>query len=144
MNQIRRANGRDAHYLAELNQKFNGAARNIDDIRRFLERTESPETVLVAEGASNNVIGFACVQTLRSFCYPTPSAEITELYVMPEHRRQGVGAALVREAIRQARQDGVSEILLHTNKANEAAKRLFTQVGMLIAPDVTFTIGGSA
>jgi ribosomal protein S18 acetylase RimI-like enzyme len=137
MIQIRKAHESDAPHLAELNHAFNGVKRSSDDIRHCLQRTGSTETVLVAEEAGA-VVGFACIQLFHSFCYDSPSAEIAELYVIPEFRRRGAGGALVREAISLARQNGASEILLHTNVKNDAAKNLFTQVGLKIAPEVVF------
>jgi ribosomal protein S18 acetylase RimI-like enzyme len=134
---IRKAHERDASHLAQLNQAFNGVKRSTDEIIHFLQRTGSTETVLVAEEAGA-VVGFACIQVLHSFCYDTPLAEITELYVTPEYRRRGVGNALVREAIGLARQSGASEILLRTNVKNDAAQNLFTQAGLNIAPEVVF------
>lgn len=44
----------------------------------------------------------------------------------------------MREAIRQAHEGGASEILLRTNMKNEAAKRLFIQVGLKPASDLVF------
>jgi ribosomal protein S18 acetylase RimI-like enzyme len=137
MIQIRKAHEGDASYLAEMNHAFNGVKRSSDDIRHCLRRTGSTETVLVAEEVGA-VVGFACIQVVHSFCYDSPSAEITELYVTPEYRRRGAGSALVREAISYARQAGASEILLRTNVKNEAAQALFTQVGIKIASDIVF------
>jgi ribosomal protein S18 acetylase RimI-like enzyme len=137
MIQIRKAHEGDASHLVELNRAFNGVKRSSDDIRHCLQRTCSTETVLVADEAGA-VVGFACFQILHSFCYDSPSAEITELYVTPKYRRRGAGSALVREAISYARQAGASEILLRTNVKNEAAQALFTQVGIKIASDIVF------
>jgi hypothetical protein len=78
MIQIRNATEGDAQLLAELNQAFNGVNRPSDQIRRVLQTSGSTETVLVAE-ESGTLVGFACFQTLRSVCYDSPWAEITEL-----------------------------------------------------------------
>jgi hypothetical protein len=50
--------------------------------------------------------------------------------VTPTHPGCGTGTALVHEAIRQAQERGASEILLRANVKNEAAKNLFTQMGL--------------
>ena len=137
MIQIRKAYDADASHLAEMNHAFNGVKRSSDDIIHFLQRNHSTETVLVAEDGGA-VVGFACIQVLHSFCYDSPSAEITELYVTPEYRRRGAGSALVREAIKVARQSEASEILLRTNVKNNAAQNLFSQAGLKIAPELVF------
>ena len=137
MIQIRTAIEADAQSLVKLNQAFNGVCRRSDEVRSALRTGRSSETVLVAE-ESGDVVGFVCFQTLHSVCYDSPWTEITELYVTPTRRRRGTGKALVCEAIRQAKESGVSEILLRTNVKNDAAKKLFSQVGLEIAPHMVF------
>ena len=137
MMHIRTAAVADAESLAELNQAFNGVYRGSDQVRSVLQTARSTETVLVAED-SGGVVGFVCYQTLHSVCYDSPWTETTELYVMPVHRRQGTGKALLCEAIRRAKEGGASEIVLRTNVKNDAARRLFEQVGLAMAPHVVF------
>jgi ribosomal protein S18 acetylase RimI-like enzyme len=137
MIQIRQARESDAQSLAELNQEFNGVMRPAEGIARALQATGSRETVLVAE-ASGKIVGFACFQTLYSVCYEAPWMEITELYVMRSHRRCGAAKALVREAMNRAEQADVSEVLVRTNRMNEAAKNLFKEIGLETAPDIVF------
>jgi ribosomal protein S18 acetylase RimI-like enzyme len=138
MIQIREARMSDAQSLVELNQEFNGIERSIQEIARVLQTgRSSSETVLVAED-SGAVVGFACYQILYSVCYDAPWMEITELYVIPAHRRCGAGRSLIREAIGRAEQAGVSEVLVRTNVMNEAAKNLYKEIGLEVQPDVVF------
>ncbi len=53
------------------------------------------------------------------------SLHITEVYVTPAHRREGVGAALLREAERWGRSRGCSYVTLTVDAANEAAQALY-------------------
>lgn len=48
----------------------------------------------------------------------TPYFEIEQLYVVPEHRSEGIGSALYRFAEREARADGIGFILLSTAAKN--------------------------
>src|SRR5436309_1036929 len=137
MIRIREAAAGDAGRLAELNEAFNGVSRAHHQIGQALQTSGSPETVLVAE-ESGEIAGFTCFQILHSVCYDTPWIEITELYVAPTRRRSGIGTALVREAIRRAELSGASEVLLRTNVRNEAARNLYSQLGLEPAPDVVF------
>jgi N-acetylglutamate synthase-like GNAT family acetyltransferase len=137
MMRVREAVKSDVQRLAGLNQAFNGVTRSSEDIGRVLEAEGSHETILVAED-EGEVVGFACLQTLDSFCYAAPWTEITELYVVPASRRSGAGTGLVDEAIRRAAEIGASEVLVRTNIENEAAKCLFAQRGLELAPHLVF------
>jgi len=137
MIRIREAVDGDCEGLARLNQAFNGVTQSSRQIEGFMHASGSAETVLVAED-SGVIVGFACLQTLRSFCYGSPWTEITELYVAPSHRRAGVGAGLIDLAIRRAAQVNATEVVVRTNAGNEAAKRLFTQHGLDPAPQIVF------
>lgn len=119
----------DADPLVQLNASFNGVERAPDVVAASLLEARATETVLVAEEAGA-LVGFLCLQTLRSICYEAPWAEITELYVAPTHRGQGVGEALLREALSRAAASGAAEVLVRTNEANGPAQRLFERAGL--------------
>ncbi len=119
---IREAETRDAKRLRELNQQFNGVSGV------FGIGSAGGERVLVAEVA-DEIVGFACMQIMRSVCYSTPWAELTELYVEEHGRRCGVGRALVAEAERVAWDAGCSEMLLRTHATNREARALFADRG---------------
>jgi ribosomal protein S18 acetylase RimI-like enzyme len=134
---VREATALDADQVAALNHAFNAVEREVHRIRQSLLAETSPETVLVAEEAGA-VIGFLCLQTLRSVCYDAPWVEITEVYVAPTHRGRGAGQALVRQAEVRAEKAGASELLLRTNHRNAAAQTLFKRMGLDAAPHVVF------
>ncbi len=55
--------------------------------------------------------------------------EIAELYVSAEHRNQGVGEALVRQAVRLFVERGVTLAYVWTRADNEAAIKLYRNAG---------------
>lgn len=63
----------------------------------------------------------------------SPSGRLTtylhELDVLAQHRRQGVGAAIVREAMELARRRGSTRFWLSTGGHNEAAQSLYQSLG---------------
>lgn len=125
---VRMACAADAEALRRLNEAFNEVDNvSAEDIRRALAR--SAELVAVAE-IDGQVIGFCCAQVHHSFCYGTPSAEITELYVDEAHQRRGCGSALLRFMEKVLReQHGVHALHLLTGCANQAAQALYRSVG---------------
>ena len=51
------------------------------------------------------------------------------MYVVPEHRRAGVGESLVREVLQHAQELGVRQVNLGVNTGNVAALKLYTKLG---------------
>ncbi|QFG00642.1 GNAT family N-acetyltransferase [Psychrobacillus glaciei] len=60
-------------------------------------------------------------------------ANIYAMYVRPETRGQGVGKALVNEAINKAKTiEGIEKLNLSVVSTNEAAKKLYIQLGFKV------------
>ena len=64
--------------------------------------------------------------------------EVRLLAVAPAARGQGVGAALVRECLRRARQAGATALTLHTTDLMQAAMQMYERMGFMRAPDLDF------
>ena len=65
--------------------------------------------------------------------------EVRLLAVTPSARGQGIGAALMRECIRRARQAGYSALTLHTTDAMAVAMRMYEKMGFVRAPELDFS-----
>ncbi len=61
-----------------------------------------------------------------------PYAIIQEMYVVPELRRQGIGAELVEEAISQTRLLGCSMVELGTPLNGQRQERFYERLGFQI------------
>ena len=57
--------------------------------------------------------------------------EISDLAVLPEARRGGVGSALLREGLRILRERGCDSVFLEVRESNTAARELYTAFGFL-------------
>ena len=55
--------------------------------------------------------------------------EIENVVVAEEQRRRGLGTALVGQLLEQARQSGVTSVLLEVRESNAAAQRLYEKLG---------------
>jgi aminoglycoside 6'-N-acetyltransferase I len=91
-----------------------------------------PYVILVAEASEGHLVGFAEV-TLRSRadgCDPSrPVGYLEGWFVAEEHRRRGIGAALLRAAEDWARAHGCVEMASDTWLANDASQRAHEALG---------------
>ena len=132
---IRLASPADAQALVRLNCAFNEVDDvTPEDVCRSLEN--SGEIVVVAD-ASGDIAGFCCAQVHHSFCYKSPVAELTEMYVAPEYRRMGCASGILRflEAHLHSAY-GVDEIHLLTGVTNLPAQSAYHQAGFTVKNEV--------
>jgi aminoglycoside 6'-N-acetyltransferase I len=109
-------------------------AKHREETRAILEgtfRTTQPQSMLVAE-ADSGLIGFAEVG-LRSHadgCDPSrPCGYLEGWYVEPEHRRRGVGRALVAAAEAWCREQGCVEMASDTWLDSAVSQRAHAALG---------------
>jgi aminoglycoside 6'-N-acetyltransferase I len=79
---------------------FTAARADLRD--RLASFLREPAACLTVAATSEGVVGFA-LTTIRLVLESGPVAELQDLYVVPAHRRAGVGSALVADAARWAR-----------------------------------------
>jgi GNAT superfamily N-acetyltransferase len=126
----------DAVQLGPLNVAFNGAEGTRGSEHLWSGKGQN-EIVLVAE-VEGELVGFACLQIMHSVCYRRTWTELTEIYVHPGGRRQGVGRALMQEAEKRAREHNSGQIHLRTNIKNQMAHALYVECGFQQSEDVVF------
>jgi ribosomal protein S18 acetylase RimI-like enzyme len=80
------------------------------------------------------------VVAMASLLYTISTAEggkaalFEDLVVAPEHRKRGIGAALLKHVVAQARAEGVLRITLLTDMQNERAQAMYRRVGFVGSP----------
>ena len=126
MIETRLATGDDAEVLSEMNAEFNEVRMEPGAISSKL--LAGREIVAIASTAGA-IVGFACAQICESICYPSPYAEITELFVRAASRRSGVGTALVAFVEKQVAQRGATHIRILTGMRNQSARALYAKLG---------------
>ncbi len=87
-----------------------------DDQAEFMRWVQEASTV-VAITEESGPIGFGGLEN---------TGRISSLFVRPEWMRQGVGAALLKRLLNDARSNGIYEL---TTQASEFSKPLFEQFG---------------
>ncbi|HZX96937.1 MAG TPA: GNAT family N-acetyltransferase [Myxococcales bacterium] len=61
-------------------------------------------------------------------------AWLDELYVVPERRGKGIGRALLRHALREARREGCESVQLEVVRGHDRAARLYVREGFARLP----------
>jgi GNAT superfamily N-acetyltransferase len=62
------------------------------------------------------------------------AALFEDLVVAPDHRKRGIGAALLKYVVEQARAEGVLRLTLLTDMQNERAQAMYRRVGFVGSP----------
>jgi ribosomal protein S18 acetylase RimI-like enzyme len=97
-------------------------------------RAADPRSVFLVAEQGGALAGFLVatveanipIYTLAEFGF------IHDLWVEPAQRGQGLGGALVEEALRRFRAIGVTQVRLETAAANDTARRLFDSRGFRV------------
>ncbi len=118
----------DAPELARLNALFNQIFDAAEQLAARLADPRRVETPILAE-VEGRVVGFAAVHVVPSIFYPTPRAEVTEMFVEEAYRRRGIGRALMAHAERLALEQGAADLLVLTDFYNHAAQGLYRAMG---------------
>lgn len=106
---------------------------DVDDsrqgIERYLRRNPGTSFVAVADG---EVIG--CIMAghdgRRGYIYHTA--------VRPDHRREGIGAALVKAAMDALRAEQISKVALVAFSRNEAGNAFWARMGFTAREDLSY------
>jgi GNAT superfamily N-acetyltransferase len=128
----RRAGPDDAEAVARLLHDFNtefdtpspGAAILA---RRLHSLLAAPGTIAYLAGEP--AAGVALVTLRSNVWYDGPVALLDELYVEPGRRGRGLGAAMIRLLIADAREAGVSAIEINVDAADVDAQRFYERHG---------------
>src|SRR5258706_11242396 len=103
----------------------NNPPPSLDDLAALVQ--DAASTPIVARNELGEIVG---ALTLVVYRMPTGIRSVIEDVVVDESLRgQGIGEALMRYAIDQARERGARNISLTSNPAREAANRLYLRVG---------------
>ena len=74
--------------------------------------------------------GFVCVQLKKSFCYDDYMPEITEVYVCPEYRKNGIAGRMISFAEEYCGGNfPLHKFELLTGEDNSAAQALYSKLG---------------
>ena len=130
--EARRAEPADAEVIARLLHDFNtefdtpspGVAVLADRLRSLLT---TPDTIAYLAGEPP--VGVALVTLRTNVWYNGPVALLDELYVAPDRRGQGLGAAMISRLIADANESGFSAIEINVDAGDVDAQRFYEHHG---------------
>ena len=127
---IRGAGEKDYKELMKLYDEFVEESRYSEgDQDSFQEVLASTENFISVAEDKGKLVGFVTFSTRWVVRYPAPIAEMDELYVKPDYRRQGLGSKLVEEILKKAAELGCSRMFIDTHIKHEAAQKLSEKMG---------------
>ena len=134
---IREAGAADEKRIRELFEEMIRTVYHVEDVepfgdmrpQRFWSGTE--DRIFVAE-EGGTVVGFLSVEIHDE---PVRYAYFDDFSVTGEHRDKGIGTELIRAGETYAADVRASAVLLHVEKSNSAAMRLYERHGYSIYRD---------
>lgn len=92
------------------------------------------QLVLVADSGDGHLIGFleASIRPFVEDCHTDHVGYLEGWYVDPDHRRNGIGGELVRNAENWARQKGCTEMASDAEVGNERSLAAHTRLGYAV------------
>ena len=118
----------DVADFIRLNTAFNEVTLTHEQAEANLR--SGADRVILAR-LDGNVVGFGCVLIIQMVCNSAPYAEVTELYVDPNYRRQGVAQAIMQHAEQLSRAAGAPEITVCTGWDNMTGQQLYHGLGYI-------------
>lgn len=111
--------------------QFYQVPRSASEIHAFLlERLQRGDAQLfIARDEQGMAQGFTQLYPLQSSLALAPSWLLSDLFVLPSARRQGVGEALMNAARAYAEARGACGLQLETAKTNLAGQALYERLG---------------
>jgi ribosomal protein S18 acetylase RimI-like enzyme len=129
---IRRATQADRELLRELWEEFEAELDHPPHLRETWTEAWSDLAQTVRDGVAlvadqdERAVGFVfCVLGDRG----RKTAHVTDIYVRPEARGQGIGTALLAELVEPARKAGLAHVSLEVLLQNTDARRLYDRLG---------------
>ena len=135
---IRKAGTADAPQLARLLQAMHAAGwfsalegLTLDELEAKVRRQlavlgGSPHsTILVAATGDRSIVGYCNVHWLTDLFLPAPEGYMSELFLLPESRDQGIGRVLLDRVVAEAEERGAHRLMLITGRHRESYERGF-------------------
>lgn len=125
---IKPVTGAESALLAAMLRTFNGVETSPAQVRERLRRSQGVEHPVLAY-LGDVAVGFASLRLHFYLGEDAPYAELSELFVYPNYRRQGVARALIEALAAKAQAAGATSMTVLTDEENAAALRTYKALG---------------
>ena len=97
----------------------------------LVSRAAGPETMVLVAEREGELVGYAFggMEGNDYMALRGPAGVLYDLVVDPAHRRQGIGTALMHEALGALKKLGAPRVLLFTAEKNHGAQAMFDKAG---------------
>lgn len=143
-----------AVYLASFDDTFGHlySRENYDiflatqDVPRWRAQIADPAYAVRLAEVDDKVVGFAKLAPVTLPIDPTdrPGIELTQLYVLPEVKGQGIAAVLMDWVTAEARRRGALDLYLSVFTENHRARRFYGRYGFIEVKPYHFMVGTQA
>lgn len=99
----------------------------VQTVRRQLALclADDSHSLYVAEDGSGALSGYVAIHWLPYLIHTGPEGYVSELFILPDARGQGVGSALLETAVQEGRRRGCSRMALLNMRERESYQRGF-------------------
>jgi GNAT superfamily N-acetyltransferase len=105
---------------------------------RFAEYLADPRRAIITAAQDGRIVGYAMlIRDDRT----EDTAELSKMYVVPDHHGAGVSTALMERTLAIAREWGVRRVWLGVNQGNQRAQRFYAKNGFEVSGTRTFQVG---
>ena len=118
----------DAAELAKLNDLFNGEGSNTAGTIEESLKSNEDEIVCVADDGSK-LVGYCCGRMEKTMCRSYKNGYISNLFVMEEYRRRGVGRRLLAYVENELGKHGANHLHISTGTENAISQTLYRSCG---------------
>lgn len=139
---VRLAEERDREQIIELlmrakrlNEEFDPLLKLSDELQQSMIEyvngsLKSADSVVLVVEQAGKVVGVLKADIVKRVFYDPPlEGLIKELYILPEHRRKGVGKMLISEALRILKERGVGLITAEFPSQHKFATEFYEKMG---------------
>ena len=131
---IRLAEEHDLERVYELNKAFSHFIKTPEKFQISLKEMYAEQQyfkILVAEDERKNIVGFAST-FIAWYSWIGKSLYLDDLYVVKQHRGNGLGNFLMDEVIKLAKSQGCKKVKWQVSKWNENAIEFYKRKGATI------------
>jgi ribosomal protein S18 acetylase RimI-like enzyme len=108
-------------------------------LRRLLRECDLGVILVARARSTRAIVGYGVATFGYDLEFAGRDAFITELFVVPAKRGQGLGQLLLDSVVEKLREYDVSAVHLMVRPENERARRLYEHRGFRVAPRIMMT-----